>query len=373
MKYIFKRFICFLVKNVVPTVGITLILILCTCNFACQSNLDTLSFLNVEYDPPKIESFKVDSSQRLLISFNNTVQFNQCSLTLLEDKRNDIPVIINSLEEQGCYEIILEKQTELSKQYLFEGSILDKKGNTLTFEINFNGFNDHPAILILSEIRNAYSSKDKKAEFVELYVKQSGNLYGLSLISAYDGDDRKYSFLPVEVNEGEYITVHYRMIQDKEGCYIDDGMIDEIDINLALSTAVDSNDKARDFWFDNNKAVLGTSDILLLYNDNDDTVMDCIMWQPSDKKEWSDKFTQYLEKLQLSEKWQGEPLCSDGMTTINRSISRINTEEVEYNREYQNDAGQWIVACITSRKKDETMIQGATPGSLNSKNAYVKQ
>ena len=359
-------------KTLLVSVLFTLVVLLLICNFSCLSGVEGLEVLSGDYNLPELLDIKFDSSCSISTLFNKEVTVDNISIYQDGDRENPISVAFDTSGAFTQYNFTLEDKTVIGKKYILECCVSDLKGNTLTFESSFNGYNDNKADVIISEVRNAYSSKDKKAEFVELYVTKGGNLYGLELISAADGRDKSYLFGDIQVNRGEYITVHYRKIKDKEGNYVDKDMIDELGEDLALSKAVDSCDSARDLWIDNSSAVLGTSDILIVYDNNTCKAVDCLLWQTGDNSGWDDKYTDYLEMVEESGLWSGESVNSDGMTTVNRSFSRINTESVVLNSDYKNDSSQWITACITSRKKNETMIQGATPGSKNSLNAWTK-
>ncbi len=370
-----KKLVTFVRESILPALLIVFIVILCTCNFSCFSSITSLSSLNGDYELPTVDNIEILSSTEIAVSFSKEVEVGPLTVSLRDEETALSTAIVTDSDMQKKYMFTLDSPTELGNEYIAEGYVLDKKGNSLYYEFSFIGYNDHVADVILSEVRNAYSSKDKKAEFVELYVKKSGNLFGLSIVSANDGENRNYKFASIEVSEGEYITVHLRKIVDKEGDYVDQGMNDEVDANLSLSQGVDSNDMARDLWAENTKAVLGTSDFLYIYDSNNKRIVDALLWKPSDVESFNKKITAALDEYNSSETgiWKGDALCCDGMTTVNRSLSRINTETVLYDENYCNDKSQWIVACITSRKKGETMIQGPTPGSINSQNAYIRK
>ena len=361
----------FFLRTFLPSCLIAFIVVFACSNFSCTSRVPSLSLLDGDFTVPSLEGIKQVSPARIELSFNKEVILTSVALSGEEEKQ-----AINVLDEENefscIHHVILEKGTELGSHYVLEGIVTDERKNTLTFEASFNGFNDHPAKAILSEIRNAYNGKAMKSEFVELYVLEDGNLYGLSLIDGYDGTDKKYDFDSIEVRKGQYITVHYRKIKNEDGSYAEEGMADETEDSLALSTATDSCDTALDLWLENNSAVLAPSDVLMLYDSNTDTVMDALEWVTTEKPGFSDRCSSVLEKVSKSGIWKGDAMNSDGMTTVNRSLSRQNVEGIIYDEDYSASAAEWIVACIKDRSKSSTLVQGATPGKTNSRVAYTK-
>ena len=93
------------------------------------------------------------------------------------------------------------------------------------------------------------SGKYYKCEFIELRILSDGNLSGLELYSAYDGDSKSYIFPVLDVFRGEVIIVHLRKK--------DETAVNELGSDLALSKSKYSSDKARDLWAENENARLG--------------------------------------------------------------------------------------------------------------------
>ena len=113
---------------------------------------------------------------------------------------------------------------------------------------------------------------------------KGGNLSGLEVISAANGDKTKFILPAVEVNEGDYVTVHMRMIvaEGLDG----EGMNNEFGDNLMLSKHEDSCDTARDLWSECTKKPFAASDIVVLRDSNTSEILDAVVFAKSDCAEW---------------------------------------------------------------------------------------
>ncbi|MBP5464358.1 MAG: hypothetical protein J6Y13_04215, partial [Treponema sp.] len=248
--------------------------------------------------PPVLESFSVESADAMLLCFDKPVSVSDARLSLsagggvsglpaaagsqsasASSGNPDSPIAVTS---EACGDgtsvrLVFAEETQIGSVYDMTALASDTDGNTLTFTITFDAFNGRLPELLLCELRNAYSSKSNKYEFVRLYCTRSGNLSGLELLNAGDGAGMAFVFPPVEVSEGEYICVHLRKMKDDSGGWMQTGMTDETDGNMQASTAVDSSDNAWDFWQDNQKSRLSPSDIVLVRNRTNGRVLDAFL------------------------------------------------------------------------------------------------
>ena len=240
--------------------------------------------------------------------------------------------------------------TEIQKlyageSYIFSGVAHDQEGNSLSFQVPFNGFNERVAGVVLSEVRTEASNDDKenaKIEYVELYVHTPGNLAGISLSSAID--EKKYGeyvFPQVEVKKGEYILVHFRTAEEYKG-----RCIDETDSNLNASTAR-----------------LGKDDAIVLRQRSPGSLMDVLLYARSDISETARKtLIPVAQELVVEGGWSGGAdisswVVSDGLSTT-KILARQNIAQIQ-------KAAEDGLELPVARKEDWLVKSGATPGLAN--------
>ena len=246
-------------------------------------------------------------------------------------------------------------------------------------------------------MRNAYGAvtankvTTHRCEFVELVAVKEGNLSGLELFSAGDGEERRYEFPAVKVSRGEYITVHVRKPPVNEKYPEDaEGMICELSDDLTLSTHTDSCNAARDLWSENEKACFADSDIIVLRNSLSGRIEDCVLFAKSSLEQWPEQYGKILSSVLEEGLWQNadgtascEPesaVCSDNVTSgaATRSFSRQNVEKILEDMEsgtdgaepFKNSSDVWLLTCDSGSGSKK--INGVTPGYRNSDNAYIK-
>jgi hypothetical protein len=200
-------------------------------------------------------------------------------------------------------------------------------------------------------------------EFIELRAQSSGNLGAMRLFVASTSiEDPVYEFPPVEVAEGEYITLHLRTLDASKE-------VDELDENLKKSGAskeTDANDEARDLWVPGALKYLHTADVIYLL-DQDDKIIDVLLIA-KDASDWSKN--KNLSKAAEFAAKQGAWLNKDGEavktpdhtdtvgstgTTLTRTLCRDKT------RPDSNTLADWYI-CDTSK---------ATPGRENDIKRYT--
>lgn len=368
-------FMLILARTALLPALIVLALTLSVCPVSCRSMEEGLAFIEGDFSIPEITEFKVLSDRSAEISFSKEAHVSGAEIFSADEEGMLQGSADISYPEEKKALLSFPEATTTGAEYVIEGTVTDSTGNSLTFSIPFKGFNKNPARLIITEVRNAYGTrtinkqKVHRSEFVELYVLRSGNLSGIEVLSASDGEKKKYSLPAIEVKKGGCITVHMRTVQ-AEG--IDgEGMVSETGDNLALSTHEDSCDTARDLWSENTSAVFADSDIVFLKNSADNTIMDAVLFAKSDCAEWKSSSKTIAGQISQSGIWQNgtEPqdaVCSDSITSsaATRSISRTNVQEAinayEKNETVPNSKEKWIIA------------KAATPGYKNSSTAYKK-
>ncbi|MCQ2240694.1 hypothetical protein [Treponema sp.] len=376
--------------TVIPAAVLVFCVILSLCPIGCKASLDEIDVLEGDFSVPHVENFSVNGSRFLQMDFTKKISVENASAYDSEEETSFCDVHTTYSEDGKSAYLEMDRETVVGKKYVVEGIIVDEHGNSLTFSIPFRGYNENPAKIILSEVRNAYgtasvkddsgtSQKVHRSEYVELYVLEEGNLSGIEVCSAGDGEEKKYFMPPINVKRGEYITVHMRTV-DSEG-FDGEGMISELEDNLNLSTHEDSCSSARDLWSDNTKACFADSDIIYLRNCYDGTILDALVYAKSSLSFWKDSYAEVVAAVDSSGVWGTEAfpengVCSDFITTsaATRSFSRQNIEDCiaayEKGEPVKNGKEVWMITANSGSGKK--MIQGITPGFKNSSNEYRK-
>lgn len=293
--------------------------------FSCRYSPEGVEIVGSEYSSPVIEDVEVLSDESMEIKFSDRVELNGIVVTEVNEKTDDETGdetgeeddenlsgsnensggTVSDLLEDACdnagtvkTEVNLSEDgkevtvnfvtpTEVGKDYELYGEVEDKTGSTLTFTVGFKGYNSNVPVLLFSEIRTAkktQSDKDKrmgivKTEAVELLVAKGGNLTGLVMKSGYDGAKKDFVFPSVEVKTGDVIVVHPR--------WVESDAVNEYGTDLDLSGGVFSFDGVRDLWGETTDAHYGDkTDVLLIVNSADNSVIDAVMYADSNETEW---------------------------------------------------------------------------------------
>lgn len=371
-----NQFVKNLSQMIFVSAGLLFAVTFSVCPMSCRSSVENLELLSGDFSVPKITKFCATSSNSARIDFSREVELKNTELFLLDE--------VSTLGNVECkYEentVLLEFQNEtaIGIDYKIEGMAFDSAGNSLTFSVPFKGFNSNPAKVIITELRNAYGTRTIKetkervhrSEFVELYVLKEGNLSGLEIISAANGDKTKFILPAIEVKKGDYVTLHMRTIvaEGLDG----EGMFNELENNLKLSTHEDSCDTARDLWSECTKKPFAASDIVVLRNSNTSEILDAVVFAKSDCTEWKKGISDFASIVSESGVWQDgasveNAVCCDNVTptATTRSLSRQNLKEAiaayKNGQPIVNGKDCWIVA------------KTATPGYKNSDIPYVKK
>ncbi len=318
--------------------------------------------------PPMLLSFKVLDSKSVKFTFSEAVTLGNVTLTDSDEKSFLVDSsCIHMSEDKTSAEIAIEGGTEVGKSYVLKSLVADSFGNTMELEQNFIGFNEKKARIVLSEVRNKPSANSSeplksKVEYVEFYVLDGGNLFGLELKLGYYA--KSYKFPSIDVSSGERIVLHLRSYGTPSM-----GFVDELGSDLEKSTAQDSS-SARDLWFQNTSSVITQNDVVVLVDNYTGLAVDGLMSATSGKESWSRKNQSQLASLLVSSGvWSSDSteaaVVSDNSTAA-RTLSRQNLALVAEAYSKNPDA---VVPVATS---DWIVASKATPGEENSTLVYSK-
>jgi hypothetical protein len=237
----------------------------------------------------------------------------------------------------------------------------DADGNTLDLLVPFKTRNRRVPKLLFNEIRLNYNNPS--VEFIEILAKSGGNMGAIRLFAAGTStEDAVYEFPPVEVKDGEYITLHLRTLDPTIE-------VDELDDELGKSGASkgpDANNEARDLWVPGAEKILHTADVIYML-DQDDNIIDALLIA-KDASDWSKnkKLSEAAEFVAKQGAWLNKggetvttvdytDIVSSNGATLTRTLCR--DEAVEDS----NTLKDWYI-CDTSK---------ASPGKKNSDKRYI--
>lgn len=304
---------------------------------SCKLSPQGIVFIKGDFSSPVLLETKIRSSRDIDLVFSKSI--SNCTFELKDgESREVLETDFDVVEDQDTFlvKIALMEETKAGKAYEMRARIFDLIGNSCDLYFEFVGFNDRIPQVIINEIQTEYAKP--RVEFIELFCKTSGNIGGMYVYNAGDGENLAYTFPPVEVEAGEYIVLHYRSLPEE-------AIVDEL-FALDESGGAYSHPEARDFWIPENKARLPKSDVVLLKTSFMGEIIDAVLYNESDKVEWKNDELKNAARDAFEAGFVESELaidapCSDRLTAT-RTLSR------------QND-GTWFVV----------KTSGATPGYEN--------
>lgn len=300
-----QKEICLVALQTVLLVGITLFSVV---PFSCKVTTEGIEIIGGDYSAPDIEEVDVIDEKTVTMTFSDSVNVRDVVVSPVLPGISDsdvhsetedlspaiaaaagefghINATVKKSEDGKNITFILEEGTVIGKSYEVYGTVEDKIGNTLTFCVPFTGYNSKVPKIIMTEAQIKYAKATVKneavyrGEYIEFLALEEGNLAGLELCSAADGEAKTYAFPAIEVKKGELFLVHFRTAGD--GCINEDGD----DLNAA--TAPHSAPEVRDLWWDNTSSHFNdSSDVLILRNTVDGSIMDALMYAVPEALEW---------------------------------------------------------------------------------------
>ncbi|HPX26375.1 MAG TPA: hypothetical protein PLG87_06180 [Treponemataceae bacterium] len=328
--------------------GLVLIVLLILFFPACTLSPSGITILDGDYSPPLYIEARFSSSDSMELFFTEKILQIEAELQNDTTKTSSVCTIdplLCTQEAESVFSvpIVFNSETEAGFPYTLFACAKDEAGNTLNFSVAFSGFNNRMPPIMLNEVRTEYTKP--KVEFVEMLILEDGNIGGLVVYNAYDGEKSWYIFPSVEVKKDEILVLHYRTLE--EGCRDEYGSLDE-------SLGTESNTGARDFWVPEARARIGLNDVILVKSSCSGKILDALLISESGKEVWKTEEMERAAKSAYesgawSDGWEPkDAVCSDNVTT-SRTLSR------------QKD-GSWIT----------TASGGASPGKANAAKPYVK-
>ena|GEM_PF-553704 len=366
------------------TIILCAITVLCVVPFSCKVTEEGIIFVGGDYVSPVLEEVNVIDERTVQINFSEMIKMKSF---VVSEQIADIsdsyehsyteelsPAIkaatggygrvesVCEVSEDGCIlTVSAEDRYDVGKSYEICGTVEDKGGNTLTFCVPFCGYNSCVPKLVMTEILPTYKKYKEgvyRCEFVEILALTDGNLSGLELVSAADGDAKKYDFPSVNVRAGQVFVVHLR--NAGEGC------ISETE-DLNASTAAFSAKNALDIWAENTKPRLGdVSDIIVIRNSINGSILDAVMYAEQSATEWGKGMSALAQEVKQSGIYDSSEVSDAEINTgfgsvAGKTLCRSDASELQkkaFAGEYNSDEAEYPV----QRKEDNWVIK-STPNT----------
>lgn len=368
------------------TLMLVALTLLCVIPFSCRVSEEGIVFVGGDYASPVIESVTVLDERTVKMLFSEKVKVrnyivseqikdisdsSEHSQTLelspaLKAASGGYGVVDTDcfLSDDGCTITYCAKDRyTVGKAYEIFGTVEDKAGNSLTYCIPFCGYNSCLPKIVITEIQPKYKKYKEdvfRCEYVEFLALTDGNLSGLELFSAADGEAKKYTFPPVDVKAGEVFLVHLRSAGS--GC-----ISEENDLNA--STAAHSGKNVRDLWASNEKARLSDStDIIMLRNSVDGKLLDAVMYAAEDATEWGKGQSIFADMVFESGIYEGESVSdveiNNGLgSSAVKAFCRTDAVQLQ-SRALAGESFDMPFEYPVRRNADTWVIKNVTPGTL---------
>lgn len=349
--------------------------------FSCKVTEEGIEIIGGDYENPCLQNVSVVDGKTVELQFSDSIVLRDLVVSKFIEGVSDsdehsesiclspslaaacgeygkINVNTSSSDDGKTITFIFDKETEIGSKYEVFGTVEDAVGNSLTFCVPFTGFNSFVPRMIITEAQIKYGKGSSsgetiyRAEFVELMALEDGNLSGLELLSASDGEEKKFVFPAIDVKKGEIILVHPRT---KEG-----GCINEDGDDLNLATAPHSKDGVRDLWSENlDSRYNDSTDVIYLRNSVDNSVMDVLLYAAEGSEEWKSNVQEIVNLVcgagLCNSSEISEAVVSKGVSPL-KSLTRLNAPEIfekvmngeEIDFPLVFEASDWAVCGVTS-------------------------
>ncbi len=369
------------------TAVIVAIMLAAVVPVSCKITEQGITIVGGDYTPPVLNDFTVVDERTVRLEFSEQVSVYGYVVAQVTDElfgseehspTLDLPPAIERAsgiygsvpcsvteQEDGSVIITLEQDMQVGQGYEFYSEVRDKTGNSLTLAVPFAGYNSRVPVLVMTEIQTESVSSQRavektagiyRNEFVEILVLKEGNLAGLELCSAYDGETKKFLFPPVEVQTGEVFVVHMRARGN--GCVSETG--DDLDAATSSYTTAG----VRDLWTDIETTTLGNkTDIILLRNRADRKLLDAVMYRASTIEAWTKLMIDYSALVDESGIYESgdveNAFIADNMSN-SKTMYRVDAAQLQQ----RVLAGDFLELPVKSGPETWAVLDQPNPGCL---------
>ena len=292
---------------------------------SCQLTSQGFQALGAE-ESPCILNARVIDSRTIKVDFTKKVTAQSGLVSRLEDGQeasldaigeNSIKANAISCGDGKSVIYNLEESAGLGGRYQLFSQIKDSRGNSLTFALPFDGYNERLPLCALVEVqpetRSATKTSAAESPYVIIQALQDGNLFGIELYCAQN--DVVYKLPPVEAKAGEKIALHLKHTADPSACESETGS------KLNLAKTGRASPSWRDLYFDiGPKSISATNDAIFLRDRNTQKIMDALTYYTIKNGKSSWKLSSEIQMAIDKKAWQG-PATIEG--AVQKGSSKV--------------------------------------------------
>lgn len=295
--------------------------LLCICHASCQLTSQGIQAFESE-ESPQIKNVSILNASSIEVDFTKEISVQSASVSLLDKGQKASlemaginPIKANAVmsKDKKSAVYVFEEKARLGERYQLFSEIKDSSGNSLTFALPFDGFNERLPKCILIEVQpSSYKGKkgvNPESPYVVIKALEDGNLFGMDLHCAANKVD--YSLPNIEVMAGDEITLHLKFTANESDC------VDELGSDLSLAKSGRSSPSRRDLFFNVSTSTLNSkNDALLLRDRNSNKIIDALSYFRIDDNATKWDFSQTIEKAVKDQAWTG-PASAESAFLIN--------------------------------------------------------
>ena len=327
--------------------------LLCICHASCQLTSQGIQALGAE-ESPQITGVSILNASSIEVDFSKPVSVQSASVSRLgSEERASIDLAAQNpiaakavMSNDGRVAVyVFEKEAELGERYQLFSEIKDARGNSLTFALPFDGYNERLPYCVLSEVQPKASSSKKEgdeAPYVIIRALEDGNLFGLDLVCAKK--QKTYPLPKVEVKAGEEVILHLRKTKDTEACQ------SELGSRLSLAKTRRSSSSKRDLFFDQGVPLDDMNDALYLRDRNSNKAMDALSYFSVKDNATAWNLPEAVQKAVDDGAWLGSPsaesalLVNDPKNKYSPTVPLIRTSFPTAKERRPSSKYDWAVA-----------------------------
>lgn len=225
-----------------------------------------------DISPPVAKDARLENGKEFVLAFDEPVKVHANSFSAEPER-----LVPHAESSDNVVKVLFEPQPSPGEVVLLVGTVQDMCGNSTRVQVQFKGYNDRPASLVITEIQTAKNSSKKAPhrDYIELLVKKAGNLAGMDIQWASATRVMRFDFPACEVRAGEVIVLHCA----PEGIAEEKN---ETGNDLGLSGGIDASVQGRDFWTDAG-GLPDASGIIVLHEREGSPPVDGIFYADSSK------------------------------------------------------------------------------------------
>ena len=337
--------------------------LLCVCHASCQLTSQGIQALGAE-ESPQIKGVSILNATSIEVDFSKAVSVQSASVTKLDaGQRASIDVAAeNPIKARAAMSpdkrsavYVFEEKPKLGQRYQLFSEIKDARGNTLTFALPFDGFNERLPRCVLVEVQpSPYKGKtgvNPESPYAIIRALQDGNLFGIDLYCA--ANKAEYPLPNVEVKSGDEITLHLKPTANEADC------VDELGSDLSLAKTGRSSSKRRDLFFNAGTSSLHSkNDVLLLRDRNSNKTIDALSYfslEANFETKWN--LTEALERAVKDKAWEGNASAENSVLANDQNNKMSSTRPLVRKTSARADNGK------ISSKYDWEVAQSAYSAS----------